>query len=609
MITKNLVKKKLTKKNWHWPGVSLLLILCSSILQLGCNNSDTPQSKSVGPNSFKVKEVVKEKPSYSLSDDQTAYLWDLEHSGNVLGKHGFKPLIKAIVENDRTRIVEILGEPDCTLVDSTEDSKTTYTTPAVQLTRETGEQKRSLTVAEIADWWLEKRAMFSVDSAPKIRFDVKRISPPKEDEFWTVESICRMWGEATDGGPLEIVLAIHFRTEAIKEDRLALGSWVHNLDITQVDIGHSKTPLFAEVPIEKMRIDPASFHDNWTNSLKKINTGGIFSCDYNRDGITDFFVTDIKEDAGKMYTGVPGGKFNDETFFLKLEMGKNARIAVFADLDNDGWEDVFFPDVSRVFKNINGESFAPFTGETNLPLMLDPINSDKTLQRLSGVFPADYDLDGDIDLYITRSVEPVGSWLESLQPNLAHNQLLRNEGNWEFRDVTARTGTDGGGRSAFSAVWTDVNNDRYPDLYIINEFGNGTLMVNDAGKGFKEQKLFPEQNDFGSMGLSCGDYNNDGHIDFYVSNMYSKAGSRIMGNMVDGTYPDEVQNRLRSMVAGGELYQNNGDLKFEPVGKDFQVHAAGWAWGSSMTDFNNDGLLDLYVTAGFISRDRSEPDG
>ena len=82
-----------------------------------------------------------------------------------------------------------------------------------------------------------------------------------------------------------------------------------------------------------------------------------------------------------------------------------------------------------------------------------------------------------------------------------------------------------------------------------------------------------------------------------------------MGNMVEGTYPSEIQSRLRSMVAGGELYKNNGDLTFEPVGKDFQVHAAGWAWGASMADLNNDGWPDLYVTAGFISRDRAKPDG
>ena len=63
------------------------------------------------------------------------------------------------------------------------------------------------------------------------------------------------------------------------------------------------------------------------------------------------------------------------------------------------------------------------------------------------------------------------------------------------------------------------------------------------------------------------------------------------------------------MVAGGELYQNQGNLQFNPVGKQFQVHAAGWAWGSSLADLNNDGWLDLYVTAGFISRDREKPDG
>jgi hypothetical protein len=57
------------------------------------------------------------------------------------------------------------------------------------------------------------------------------------------------------------------------------------------------------------------------------------------------------------------------------------------------------------------------------------------------------------------------------------------------------------------------------------------------------------------------------------------------------------------------LYTNDGDLGFKPMGKEFQVHAAGWAWGSALADFDNDGFLDLHVTAGFMSRDRNKPDG
>ena len=114
---------------------------------------------------------------------------------------------------------------------------------------------------------------------------------------------------------------------------------------------------------------------------------------------------------------------------------------------------------------------------------------------------------------------------------------------------------------------------------------------------------------FFSLSVVQVDQNNDGNIDVYVSNMYSKAGSRIMGNMKAEGYPDDVKQRLRHMVAGGEMYENQGDLGFKSVGKKYQVHAAGWAWGSSLADLDNDGWLDLHVTAGFMSRDRAKPDG
>ena len=110
------------------------------------------------------------------------------------------------------------------------------------------------------------------------------------------------------------------------------------------------------------------------------------------------------------------------------------------------------------------------------------------------------------------------------------------------------------------------------------------------------------------MGLSCGDFDNDGQIDIYVSNMYSKAGSRVMSNLPDRCYANEITDQLRTLVAGSELYQNV-DGQFQRVGKGFQVHAIGWAWGSAMADLNNDGWLDLYATAGFMSRNRSKPDG
>ncbi len=175
--------------------------------------------------------------------------------------------------------------------------------------------------------------------------------------------------------------------------------------------------------------------------------------------------------------------------------------------------------------------------------------------------------------------------------------------------MTGSTGTDGGQRSTFTAIWLDANNDGWPDLYVINEFGNGVLYMNKEGKRFEARSLGEGPLDFGSMGVTAGDLDNDGNIDIYSADMYSKAGARVIGNLRPDTYSPEVMGKLRQFVGGSQMFQNRGNLQFEKVSQKYQVAAVGWAYGPCLADLNNDGFLDLYATAGFMSMTRSEPDG
>ena len=191
----------------------------------------------------------------------------------------------------------------------------------------------------------------------------------------------------------------------------------------------------------------------------------------------------------------------------------------------------------------------------------------------------------------------------------AGNHLFRNKGNWQFEDVTVYAHASGGHRSTFSVVWLDANNDGWPDVYVPNEFGQGVLLINQRNGTFKEHKIQDGREDYGTMGLTAGDFDNDGNIDLYMGNMYSKAGMRVIGNLKPGSYSPEITARLQSLVAGSQLHRNLGNLKFEQKGKSWQINDCGWAYGMAAVDLDNDGWLDLYATAGFISRDRNKPDG
>src|SRR5262249_33684225 len=152
-----------------------------------------------------------------------------------------------------------------------------------------------------------------------------------------------------------------------------------------------------------------------------------------------------------------------------------------------------------VFKNVEGRRFQDVTPLCNLHL---PAGA-------AGVAVADYDGDGRVDVYVFRpGVGKADSWIDGKAGTGTGNQLWRNKGNWRFEDVTAASGTGGGERSTFTAVWLDANNDGRPDLYVPNEFGDGVLYLNQGDGTFRPRPLSDGPNDFGTMGAAAGDLDN-----------------------------------------------------------------------------------------------------
>ena len=97
------------------------------------------------------------------------------------------------------------------------------------------------------------------------------------------------------------------------------------------------------------------------------------------------------------------------------------------------------------------------------------------------------------------------------------------------------------------------------------------------------------------MGASAGDYDNDGDLDLFVSNMYSKAGNRIIAKLGD------VDERFLIAARGNFLYRNDGGKFFQVADADAPETKVGWAFGGQFADFNNDGWLDLYIPSGLYT--------
>ena len=101
------------------------------------------------------------------------------------------------------------------------------------------------------------------------------------------------------------------------------------------------------------------------------------------------------------------------------------------------------------------------------------------------------------------------------------------------------------------------------------------------------------------MGVSFGDYNNDGRLDIHASNMSSTAGNRILTRLFPNASAKD--NVLKKLAAGNNLFENTGDGKFKDVTAEVGGFGGGWAWGGGFIDFDNDGWEDIYTPNGFIS--------
>lgn len=365
--------------------------------------------------------------------------------------------------------------------------------------------------------------------------------------------------------------------------------------------------LFRDAPSFERQLLPSLPH--WRGRLDAslgvslLGHQGLAVGDADGDGLEDLYLCQPGGLPNRLYRARPDGRVEDVSSAAGVDFLDSSRSALWLDLDDDGDSDL----VVALFGSL---LFLENDGKAHFELRTEAASP-----TVTSIAAADTDLDGDLDVYACGYIPPYDG---DATPTPYHdanngmrNALFENRGEWSFVDVTEEVGLDENNRRfSFSAVFEDVDNDGDPDLYVANDFGRNALYRNDGSGHFDDVAAEAGVEDISAgMGVSFADFDGDGWMDLYVSNMYSSAGRRITyQRRFESDLGQEALGQLRRHARGNTLFRNLGDGRFADVTEERQVEMGRWAWGSLFRDFNDDGAPDLIVPNGFVTGDADADD-
>lgn len=401
---------------------------------------------------------------------------------------------------------------------------------------------------------------------------------------------------------------------------------LHQIDVADFEeslITGSELPAFADCTGSILRDCPEAVQqlqrgfDYWTRRLPISEGTHIFSRtglaigDVNGDQLDDLYLCQPGGLPNRLFVQNLDGTVSDWSHIAGVDWTDPTASALFVDLDNDGDQDLAVAtEVGVLIAQNDGKGHFETRAKLGIPD-----------QDVEGLSAADYDNDGDLDLYLCLyEANPLARPGESQRASFYHdnnsggaNILFRNDissadpGSPIFKDVTRSVGLDKNNRRfSLAASWEDYDNDGDQDLYVANDFGQNCLYRNDtspSGTQFVEIAAEAKVIDFGSgMSVSWGDYNRDGVMDLYVGNMFSSAGGRITGQArFLKNEDDSVRKIYQRLAKGNSLFGGQSGGTFVETGAQVGVEMGRWAWSSLFVDINNDGWEDLFVANGFHS--------
>ncbi len=338
---------------------------------------------------------------------------------------------------------------------------------------------------------------------------------------------------------------------------------------------------------------------------------GVSVGDIDGDGFDDLYVCQPGGLPNRLYRNRGDGTFEDITDASGVGVIENTACALFVDVDNDGRQDLIVVRASgpMLFMNEGGGKFRQKANAFNF--------ATPPQGTFTGAAVSDYDRDGWLDIYFCLYVFYQGAdQYKYPSPyydaeNGPPNFMMRNNRDGTFRDVTAETGLNQNNtRDSFCCGWNDFNRDGWPDLYVVNDFGQKNLYRNNGDGTFTDVASQASVEDVGAgMSVCWFDYDNDGADDLYVADMWTAAGERIsMQDAFKKDTPPETRALYHKHAMGNSLFRNmtRNLSPAKSVGFEDATRAAGvgigrWAWSSDAWDFDHDGFPDLYIANGMVS--------
>ncbi len=331
---------------------------------------------------------------------------------------------------------------------------------------------------------------------------------------------------------------------------------------------------------------------------------GAAVLDFDSDGYMDLYVlesgripgtdTVVEPGTNKLYRNRGDGSFDDVTEKAHAVGSGYGQGVIAGDYDNDGDADLYLLNFgANVLLRNNGDgTFADVTAAAGVG---------DSSWSVSGAF-FDAEPDGDLDIFVVNYLDftvakhrPCGKLTEgkvsTCHPDVyrhSADRFYRNRGDGTFEDASADSGlVDVDGKGLGLGIADFVGNDGLPDIYVANDSTPNQLYRNLGGGKFEEQGVWLgcSHNDDGKteagMGVATGDVNNDGNIDVYVTNLSMETNALYLGSGEEFTYA--------TRIAG--------------------LHAptlVNLGFGNNLTDFDNDGDLDIFTANGHVMDDTQD---